>query len=558
MLILFIILIIICLIFKNKKVSKFKENFKGQNIISNLPNDVYKSLFYNTKICSNNLLNQNLKGVFNNFKTINRKELVPIPSKYLKNFDWSNGLMSKEKVERLEKDPYYYNYLGKSIMSPVREQGSCGACYAFATVGVIESSYYLSLKGFGELKELSIQQIIDCTSSDHKVTICDPNKPSKGCGGGDLLNIANIYFTNPQKIAFNSIYPYNCMYVTEKVPPGIIPNSDGSGSIQLTNYDFANADNICNTKVNSLNSYFFDYIVLNPITVIIINDINFLKQSIYRYGPVYVSYYGSCYKDPVMKTPDGEDFFPFKLYGTDLLTDKYITETGLYIGPDSFPDALNFGHAMIITGWGVDKYNKEYWIVKNSWSEYWGYSGYVRFPIYDDNKNIKNIFHEYFAISFTRLCNKCNTMIGLRLMPIYANKLFSIKIVFTAFRENIQNRINFLIKYSFVKNGSVISAIAPAKNISSVVYEPLNDKDGNSVQDDNSYYYNKEGNNFVNNSNGLWFNGKLVISGISNDILPPIKSDKYKWQLILRVLDSDNNVLSQDQLEINWQNLKVL
>ncbi|KAK2195361.1 bifunctional Cysteine peptidase [Babesia duncani] len=55
-------------------------------------------------------------------------------------------------------------------MTPVKDQGSCGSCWAFATVGVIES-YFKQMTG--SVVSLSEQQLVDCVSE------------SNGCSGGD-------------------------------------------------------------------------------------------------------------------------------------------------------------------------------------------------------------------------------------------------------------------------------------------------------------------------------------------------------------------------------------
>lgn len=44
----------------------------------------------------------------------------------------------------------------KHIISPVKNQLSCGACWAFSTVETIESMYALST---GMLKQISTQQV---------------------------------------------------------------------------------------------------------------------------------------------------------------------------------------------------------------------------------------------------------------------------------------------------------------------------------------------------------------------------------------------------------------
>jgi C1A family cysteine protease len=46
-------------------------------------------------------------------------------------------------------------------------------------------------------------------------------------------------------------------------------------------------------------------------------------------------------------------------------------------------DALG-GHAIKIIGWGVEN-GQDYWLVKNSWSTYWGNDGYILMSQKDNN-----------------------------------------------------------------------------------------------------------------------------------------------------------------------------
>jgi len=56
----------------------------------------------------------------------------------------------------------------------VRYQGYCGACYAFATVDTLAAHFAIYHYSF--FVELSIQQVIDCTTNDL----------TYGCNGGYL------------------------------------------------------------------------------------------------------------------------------------------------------------------------------------------------------------------------------------------------------------------------------------------------------------------------------------------------------------------------------------
>jgi cathepsin L len=35
-------------------------------------------------------------------------------------------------------------------------------------------------------------------------------------------------------------------------------------------------------------------------------------------------------------------------------------------------------HVVMVSGYGTDENGDDYWIVKNTWSTYWGENGYIR------------------------------------------------------------------------------------------------------------------------------------------------------------------------------------
>lgn len=57
------------------------------------------------------------------------------------------------------------DWYNKGVLTPIRNQGSCGGCYAFSTIASIESAYLIRNKLNYWSINLSIQQIIDCSSA---------------------------------------------------------------------------------------------------------------------------------------------------------------------------------------------------------------------------------------------------------------------------------------------------------------------------------------------------------------------------------------------------------
>ena len=80
----------------------------------------------------------------------------------------------------------------KGMVSPVKNQGSCGSCWAFSAVGVLES-WALSK---GQTVNLSEQQLVDCSRK----------YGNEGCNGG--FNYQGLAYVKDHGITTSSAYPY--------------------------------------------------------------------------------------------------------------------------------------------------------------------------------------------------------------------------------------------------------------------------------------------------------------------------------------------------------------
>ncbi|NP_001080511.1 cathepsin C L homeolog precursor [Xenopus laevis] len=99
-----------------------------------------------------------------------------------------------QKYQGLPNEWDWRNIAGFNFVSPVRNQGSCGSCYAFASMGMLESRIQIQSQ-LSQKPILSPQQVVSCSNY------------SQGCDGGFPYLIAGKYL-NDFGIVEESDFPY--------------------------------------------------------------------------------------------------------------------------------------------------------------------------------------------------------------------------------------------------------------------------------------------------------------------------------------------------------------
>jgi len=160
----------------------------GLNIMADLTNAEYRSIYLGTKIQVKD------SGV----KIVKERKLVGDSFNFT--VDWR----------------------AKGAVTPIKNQGECGSCWAFSTTGSTEGAYFLKT---GNLVSLSEQNLVDCSGA----------QGNEGCNGG-LMDQGFQYIITNKGIDTEASYPYtatdgSCAFLAKNIGATItsfkdIPSKD--------------------------------------------------------------------------------------------------------------------------------------------------------------------------------------------------------------------------------------------------------------------------------------------------------------------------------------------
>lgn len=227
------------------------------------------------------------------------------------------------KIKQQGPAPKEWNWVTAGKVSPVKNQGQCGSCACFSATGAIESCFMITANDMGAT-DLSEQHLLDCAFG-HRVTDSVGTWEGFGCDGA----WPNVYM-DYVKGTWNheeSSYPYV---------------SGGSG----THYGCKSDDNGIRTKAyvtGFQNQWGADEANL---------------ESLLQYGPVATN---------VKATAN------WQAYGGGVLYDDQCCNAA---SDSSCQYSIN--HSVLVVGYGFDINGWAYWLIKNSWSDFWGEDGYIR------------------------------------------------------------------------------------------------------------------------------------------------------------------------------------
>lgn len=113
--------------------------------------------------------------------------------------------------------PKTVDWRTKGAVTPVKDQGMCGSCWAFSATGALEGQYFIKNQ---KLVSFSEQNLVDCSGAEGNY----------GCAGG-WPDWAYAYIVKNKGIETEADYPYagydqSCKYKKKKVAATISNSTD--------------------------------------------------------------------------------------------------------------------------------------------------------------------------------------------------------------------------------------------------------------------------------------------------------------------------------------------
>eukprot|EP00967_Tisochrysis_lutea_P154776 scaffold308119_cov31-Tisochrysis_lutea.AAC.1 len=261
-----------------------------------------------------------------------QSELLPRAEQEKMGIVWKGNSSEQSSHDLLEISAPYPDYFswcdkdGVNYCTPSLNQHIpqyCGSCWAHGSLSALADRIKIARKAQGIDIQLSVQHLLNCGNAG-------------SCHGGSLDGPYQWIYSQPDGISYATSNPY--MACSKESKEGNCPSGDWT----CTPLNIARTCGTFGQKCVGLSHYpnatIADYGHISGAAA--------MQKEIYARGPI------SC------------------------TIDAAPIET--YTGGIAKHFSLLTDHVVSVVGWGTDETEGLYWIVRNSWGEYWGEQGYIR------------------------------------------------------------------------------------------------------------------------------------------------------------------------------------
>jgi len=202
--------------------------------------------------------------------------------------------------------PDSYSSLDLGLITPVKNQGRCGSCVAFAEASVTETCFMKETNS--SIADISEQHFLDCGYKKFGAA---------GCNGAWIYSYSKHWAKENLGVAHENQYAYKMRENKYKCPADLAGFNFGA-EITENYYTYSGTEDV-------------------------------LKELVFKHGAVMGTVQASG---------------PFGSY-----------KGGVFAGCD--PNRVSLDHAITVVGYGTEN-GVDYWLIKNSWSTWWGEKGYIK------------------------------------------------------------------------------------------------------------------------------------------------------------------------------------